>query len=162
MQLYDSRNFRDALGMFATGVTIITTVDEQGNPTGITATSFNSVSLTPPLVMWALGNERSSMRAFMNAEYYVIHVLGEHQTELSNQFAKSGTDKFNNIDFDRDANGLPMLNDFVARFKCKNVNQYAGGDHTIFVGEVESYDINDQPALLFHQGNYKKIQSSIA
>lgn len=150
----DPIKFRNALGQFATGVTIVTTKDTEGSPVGVTASSFNSVSLDPPLVLWSLAKTARSMPAYENSGGFNVHVLASHQSDLSNQFARPTEDKFDGIDWAECDNGFPLLPEFAALFRCKTHYQYEGGDHIIFVGEVIDYQAHDFPVLVFHGGRY--------
>lgn len=146
--------FRDALGSFATGVTIVTTRDAAGEDCGLTANSFNSVSLDPPMVLWSLARSSLSMDAFRDAEYFAVHILAADQEPLSNGFAKRGADKFAGLAPDRGVGDIPLLAGCAARFQCRTAYQYEGGDHVIFVGEVIAFDHDDRAPLLFHGGRY--------
>lgn len=152
--VFDQKKFRDTLSQFATGVTIITTLDACNTPVGITASSFNSVSMDPPLVLWSLAKNALSLPVFQNAEYFNIHILGADQEGLSECFARPGTDKFSNVDFHSGRGGSPILKNCAALMECRNRHQYDGGDHIIFVGEVLSHDHNPTSPLLFHRGRY--------
>lgn len=151
---FDPKDFRRALGMFATGVTIVTTNAADGTPVGITANSFNSVSLEPPMVLWSLANNARSLPAFSGSEFWNVHILSNEQEALSNRFARAGEDKFNGLALDAQASGAPLLPGCSARFQCKNAFKYDGGDHTIFVGEVVQYDSCALPPLLYVTGGY--------
>ncbi len=150
----DSRAFRDALGSFATGVTIVTARDAEGCDVGLTASSFNSVSLDPPMILWSLARSSQSMAAFRGAGHFAVHILAADQEALSNRFAKSGTDKFADIALERGTEGLALLTGCSARFECRTAYQYEGGDHIIFVGEVIGFEKQDRAPLLFHGGRY--------
>ena len=150
----DRRAFRDALGAFATGVTIVTTTDGAGAPVGVTASSFNSVSLDPPLVLWSLAKSSQSRDAFCSSGHFAIHVLAESQELVSNRFAKSGADKFAGMAWSAGTAGSPLLHEFAAVFECRTKYQYEGGDHVILVGEVVAFDVRDVAPLLFHGGRY--------
>lgn len=156
------KEFRNALGQFATGVTIVTTLDDDQNPVGVTASSFNSVSLDPPLVLWSLAKTAQSMAAYQNSGGFNVHVLAAHQSGLSNQFASSGIDKFAGVDWSLCENNRPLLPEFAALFRCKTTYQYEGGDHIIFVGEVVDYQHHDLPVLVFHGGRYADARSKPA
>jgi 3-hydroxy-9,10-secoandrosta-1,3,5(10)-triene-9,17-dione monooxygenase reductase component len=156
----DSRQFRSALGAFTTGVTIVTTVDANGNDIGLTANSFNSVSLDPPLVLWSLANTSLSMPAFMNAEHFAVHILAADQQSLSDRFAKRGVDKFAGLELERGPGGIPLLDGCTARFQCRTAFRYAGGDHEIFVGEVVAFDHSDKRPLVFQGGGYGTLFKS--
>jgi 3-hydroxy-9,10-secoandrosta-1,3,5(10)-triene-9,17-dione monooxygenase reductase component len=151
---FDPRDFRRALGSFATGVTIITTRDAEGEPVGLTVNSFNSVSMNPPLVLWSLANEAMSLPAFRDADYWAVHILATDQEDLSTRFAKRGEDKFADLDIEEGRGGIPLLKGCTARFQCRTASSYQGGDHLIFIGEVLNYDHFENPPLVFHGGRY--------
>jgi flavin reductase (DIM6/NTAB) family NADH-FMN oxidoreductase RutF/DNA-binding MarR family transcriptional regulator len=150
----DLRRLRDCFGRFATGVTIITTLDQDGRPTGLTANSFSSLSLDPPMILWNLGKNSSQIEAFRNAEYYAVNVLSADQIDLSNGFASNKEDRFTGVSYAPGIGGVPLIADCVAWVECRSAAVYDGGDHLIFVGEVERFDYSDRPALLFHGGRY--------
>ena len=154
MPAFDPKEFRAALGSFATGVSVITTRAPDGTPVGLTANSFNSVSLDPPMVLWSLARKSFSLPAFMAAEHWAVHVLAADQELLSNRFAKAGEDKFAALELDEHPNGVPLLRGCAARFQCRTSFRYEGGDHIIFVGEVSAFDRSEQPPLVFHAGRY--------
>lgn len=151
---FDPKEFRKALGSFATGVTIITTRAADGTQIGLTCSSFNSVSLNPPLVLWSLENASLSLSAFREAKHWAVHVLASDQEDLSGRFSRRGASKFAGLALEEGVGGTPLLTGCTARFQCKNAFQYDGGDHVIFVGEVERFDRNDVPPLVFHGGRY--------
>lgn len=151
---FDPKDFRQALGMFATGVTIVTTCAADGSPVGVTANSFNSVSLNPPLVLWSLAKNARSLDAFKNGEHWNVHILSQEQEALSNLFARAGQDKFGQQALDAGVTNAPLLTGCSARFQCKTMFQYEGGDHIIFVGEVLAYDRCERPPLLYVTGQY--------
>lgn len=159
MSDFNANEFRHALGSFATGVTVITSIDEVDNPVGVTASSFNSVSLDPPLVLWSLAKNAMSLPAFQTSGHFCVHVLTAAQQDLSNKFASRGGDKFEGVDWSRGIVGLPLLEKYAARFQCKTTYQYEGGDHIIFVGEVVDYHRNDDAPLVFHSGRYALAKS---
>jgi flavin reductase (DIM6/NTAB) family NADH-FMN oxidoreductase RutF len=150
----DPRDFRNALGTYATGVTIITAAGPDGKPVGITCNSFASVSLNPPLVLWSLVLYSSSLSAFQNASHFAVNVLGAHQQALANKFAKSSDDKFVGVDWKAGLGGAPLLAESVANFQCRAANRYYGGDHVIFLGAVEAYSYSQNEPLLFAHGGY--------
>lgn len=151
---FDPQAFRAALGTFTTGVTIITTQGEDGAPVGITANSFNSVSLNPPLVLWSLSKQARSLPVFSSGKHWNVHVLSTEQERLSGRFATQGEDKFAEIVLDRGISEAPLLQDCTARFQCRTAFQYEGGDHVIFVGEVLAFDHSDRAPLAFQSGQY--------
>ena len=149
-----STDFRTALGAFATGVTIVTASGGAGNDVGVTANSFNSVSLDPPMVLWSLARKSTSLAAFSAASHFAVHILAADQETLSNRFAKPGERKFAGLELARGAGGAPLLDGTTARFECRTAYQYDGGDHVIFVGEVIEFNASGRPPLLFHGGRY--------
>lgn len=149
-----AQNFRKTLGQFATGVTIITTLDGAGAPVGVTASSFNSVSMDPPLILWSLAKDALSLGAYQDSGAFNVHVLSIEQDDLSNLFARRGADKFAGLDFVPGVNGMPLLADCAATFQCQTRHQYDGGDHYIFVGEVLACESSDRPPLVYHGGQY--------
>lgn len=153
-QSFDTRHFRNALSQFATGVTVVTTRLEDGSFFGLTASSFNSVSLDPPLVLWSLSAQARSLPAFTGNSHYVINVLSADQSALAEQFSRRVEDRFAGVDFFLSRTGLPVLGGVSAWFECHNRSRYPEGDHVIFVGEVECCDVNPQPALVFHGGRF--------
>jgi len=157
----NTSDFRSALGSFATGVTIVTTATADGVDVGMTANSFNSVSLDPPMVLWSIGKTALSQPAFAVAEHFAVHILASDQEELSNQFARRGEDKFQGLMLDRGPGNIPLLDGCSARFKCRTAYRYEGGDHDIIVGEVLEFDHTDKKPLLFHRGKYSAIASNI-
>jgi flavin reductase (DIM6/NTAB) family NADH-FMN oxidoreductase RutF len=149
---FDSAHFRSALSQFATGVTVITTRLEDGSFIGLTASSFNSVSLHPPLVLWSLAQGASTLPAFSDNSLYVINVLSAGQAALAEQFSRRGIDRFTGVDYTLSRTGLPILKGVSAWFECHNRSRYPEGDHVIFVGEVEQCAAYPQPGLVFHGG----------
>lgn len=152
--LRDPKDLRHALGAFATGVTIVTTRAEDGAPVGITANSFNSVSLDPPMVLWSLARNARSLPVFERAKHWNVHVLASDQEALSNRFARAGEDKFGGLALDDGATDAPLIPGCSARFQCRTAFQYEGGDHVIFVGEVVDYDRSASPPLVYVAGGY--------
>jgi flavin reductase (DIM6/NTAB) family NADH-FMN oxidoreductase RutF len=153
----DPRDFRSALGTFATGVTIITAMADDGKPYGLTCNSFASVSLNPPLVLWSLGMYSQGLQIFQNASHFTVNVLGASQQALASKFAKSGVDRFDGVDWKPGLGGAPLLAGSVATFQCRAANRYYGGDHVIFLGAVEAYAYNKQEPLLFVGGGFGRF-----
>lgn len=150
----DPREFRNALGQFATGVTVVTTTNEAGDPAGVTASSFNSVSLDPPLVLWSLAKTSNSMPAYQNSGGFNVHILASHQDSLSNTFARPSENKFADLNWKPCDSGHPVLPEYAALFRCETQYQYEGGDHVIFVGKVVEFETHNYPVLVFHGGKY--------
>jgi flavin reductase (DIM6/NTAB) family NADH-FMN oxidoreductase RutF len=156
----DPRDFRNALGMFATGITIITASGVDGKPVGLTCNSFASVSLNPPLVLWSLGIYSPNISVFQNASHFAVNVLGASQQPLAKQFAKSSENKFAGVSWQPGLGNAPVLADTVATFQCRSADRYYGGDHVIFLGAVEAYAYNQSEPLLFARGGYGHFVSS--
>lgn len=152
---FSPQEFRAALGMFATGVTIVTALAPDGQVIGLTANSFNSVSLQPPLVLWSLARAAASLPVFATGSHYAINILAADQKELAERFAVKGGDRWQGVSFDAGAGGAPLLHGAAASFECFNRSRYEEGDHVIFVGEVErcAWRAGASP-LLFHGGRF--------
>lgn len=153
----DPRDFRNALGTYATGVTIIAAADDAGKPHGLTCNSFASVSLNPPLVLWSLVVYSRNMSVFQNASHFAVNVLGVSQQALAVKFATSSRRKFEGVDWTPGLGGAPLLSGSVASFQCRTVDRYYGGDHVIFLGAVEAYSYDRHEALLFARGEYGRF-----
>ncbi len=151
---FDLRDFRGALGQFATGVTVVTTVAADGRKVGMTANSFTSVSMEPPLVLWCPSKRAPSLGDFEDATHFAINILASDQHVLSRQFATPATDKFAGTETTEGIAGVPLLNGAVATFQCRTVSRHDAGDHVIYVGEVESYNHDGGAPLVFHAGKY--------
>jgi flavin reductase (DIM6/NTAB) family NADH-FMN oxidoreductase RutF len=151
----NTRAFREALGRFATGVTIVTTRSDKG-PLGMTANSFASLSLDPALVMWAPGRFSRRFNAFADAEHFAIHVLTADQMDLAQHFAKDGLN-FDLPDVTSGVGGVPLLAGCLARFECCRHAIYPGGDHAIVVGEVLKVSQAAGKGLSFFSGHYGAI-----
>jgi flavin reductase (DIM6/NTAB) family NADH-FMN oxidoreductase RutF len=148
----DARDFRKALGSYATGVTIITAQAGDGRIVGLTCNSFASVSLNPAMVLWSLGIHSPSMQIFQEASHFAVNVLGENQAELAQQFARSAADKFVGVSSQPGLGGAPLIDGCIANFQCRNAYRYYGGDHIIFLGAVEAYTHSRDEPLLFARG----------
>ncbi|KCZ46136.1 MULTISPECIES: alpha/beta fold hydrolase [unclassified Hyphomonas] len=154
----DARTLRDALGCFATGVTVVTTLDEEGQPVGLTANSFTSVSLDPPLLLVCIAKSAGSLNAMEAAENFAVNVLHIGQQPTSNLFAKSGEDRFAATPWRRGHNGAPLLSGALANFECRRHALHEGGDHVILVGEVvrARFEPRRDP-LLYFRGKYRRL-----
>jgi 3-hydroxy-9,10-secoandrosta-1,3,5(10)-triene-9,17-dione monooxygenase reductase component len=151
---FDPTRFRQALGAFTTGVTIVTTLDARGSDVGVTANSFNSVSLTPPMVLWSLARSSSTIEAFLAARSFAVHVLADDQHALATRFAQKGAERFAGLTPRRGLDGIALLDECAARFECRTAFQYEGGDHVIFVGEVHAFEHNEHEPLVFKRGRF--------
>lgn len=154
----DNREFRTALGWFATGVTVVTTVTPTGELVGITANSFNSVSLDPPLVLFSLDRRAYSLKLFQEAGVFAINVLDEDQKELSATFARAGAPKWDGVRFEVWDTGAPIIEGTLASFDCRIEAVHDGGDHIIFLGRVlRMRSTHEGRPLLYFRGRYNKI-----
>ncbi|WP_153146948.1 flavin reductase family protein [Dechloromonas sp. H13] len=154
----DSRALRNAYGRFATGVTIVTAIDPEGQPIGLTVNSFSAVSLNPPLVLWCLDNGSHNLEAFRHASHHAINVLAADQTDLSNRFATWPVDRFAGLPWQPGIGGAPLLPGCCASFEVVNEASHLGGDHTIFVGRVERFgETAGLAPLIFHTGQYRNL-----
>ncbi len=149
--------FRAALGRFASGVTVVTVKDANGNLHGITVSAFCSVSLDPPLVLVCIDKSAGSYHAFIENEFFVVNILRESQQHYSDRFALHLPDKFDSIKFSKNGSGIPILEDTLANLECRLVNAHDNGDHTIFVGQVEKSHVSDGNPLIYFHGNYRKL-----
>jgi flavin reductase (DIM6/NTAB) family NADH-FMN oxidoreductase RutF len=154
VRLFDSRELRRTLGTFVTGVTVVTTIDEEGRFHGLTANSFGSVSLDPPLVLWSQAVAAHSHPVFFKAERFAVNILAEDQIDLSSRFAKSSAEKFAGLDVDTGLGGVPLLRGCSAWLQCRVFSRLPGGDHTIYLGEVQSIDQAERKPLVFGNGRY--------
>ena len=152
----DTKKFRTALGLFPTGVAVVTGLSSKQEAMGMTINSFTSVSLEPPLILWCVNHKSMGYKHYCTMRHFVINILSKNQIELSNRFAQRGIDKFAKINYETNSHGVPILKDCCATFHCKLWKLYHGGDHTIIVGEVMEFHYNRSlEALVFSRGEYK-------
>ncbi len=148
---------RAALGRFVTGVTVVTCCDAAGEWVGLTVSSFNALSLHPPMVLWSLRHASASLPAFLDSPRFAVNVLAAHQTDVSHRFAAPGEDRFAAGPWALGAHGSPLLADAAAAFECETVSHHAAGDHELFIGRVLACGHNDRPALLYSAGHYHRL-----
>jgi len=153
----DRQEFRRVLSHFAAGVTIVSTVGDDGKPYGLTATAFTSVSLEPPLVLVCIDKAAESYPHFHSSRVFAVNFLGADHEHLSRRFAVSGGDKFKYLVVSRGVTGAPLLAEALGHLECRTVDIFEGGDHTIFVGQVEAGDAHDGNPLLYFRGAYRRI-----
>ncbi len=151
--------FRAALSHFASGVTVVTTKDGSGKLYGITVSAFCSVSLTPPLVLICIEKNTGSHHAFEQSRVFVVNILRENQQRISDHFASPLEDKFSEISYRSGIEDLPVLEDALANLECRLRYSHEGGDHTIYVGEVEKATVNGIQPLLYFHGDYRKLDA---
>lgn len=153
----DPKAFRRALGNFATGITVMTSATVDGKKAGVTANSFNSVSIDPALILWSIDKKSSSYEVFRNSGYFAVNILAADQIDVSNRFARPRDDKFDGIEYETGLGGAPVLLDTAARFQCETYKIFEGGDHWIIVGRVITFDDFGRSPLLYHQGAYSMV-----
>lgn len=153
----DPKAFRRALGNFATGVTIITACAEDGTKVGVTASSFNSLSMDPPLILWSSMKDTPSCAIFEKVSHFAVNILASDQMEMSNHFARQQEDKFAGVAWEPGIGGAPIFPNCAGRFQCEAYDKLDGGDHWIFVGRVVAFDDFGRAPLCFHQGSYAMV-----
>lgn len=159
----DTRALRNALGTFATGITVVTVCGAEGEWVGLTVNSFNSVSLGPPLVLWSLSLASPNCDAVRQATHFAVNVLAADQEEISQRFASKIADKFDGIACTLGDAGVPLLPGCCAWFECRTVARHPGGDHLILVGEVERFASEPGRApLLYFGGAYRSLAGGSA
>jgi 4-hydroxyphenylacetate 3-hydroxylase, reductase component len=161
MRREETGPFRKALGCFATGVGVVT-ASLSGKMSGVTINSFASLSLDPPLILWSLSLRSPSLPLFRETPYFAINILAEHQSSLSTQFATPYPDKFAGVDWRGGLGGAPLLADCAASFECIATSQIEGGDHMLFIGQVERFRQTEQDALMFYRGQYMRRSETVA
>lgn len=156
---FDPRDFRNALGSFATGVTVVTIAGAGTVPIGLTCNSFNSVSLSPPLVLWSLSLRSPNLSNFLQAPHFAINILADDQVEIAKRFAQPVANKFDSVPYRLGGGGVPLLEGAAAQLECRNETRYYSGDHVIFIGHVLRYAWRDCAPLIFCRGRYAEAGS---
>jgi 3-hydroxy-9,10-secoandrosta-1,3,5(10)-triene-9,17-dione monooxygenase reductase component len=151
---FDTRAFRSALGVFPTGVAIVTTRAADGSLVGLTINSFSSLSLDPPLVLWSLNSNSPSLSMFRDGSHFTVNILAQEQANLSQRFASRIPDKFQGIEFRTGAGGTPLIVDCAAWLECRTHSHQDAGDHILFIGEVERFERTEKKPLIFCGGKY--------
>jgi flavin reductase (DIM6/NTAB) family NADH-FMN oxidoreductase RutF len=157
--MFDARELRRVMGVFATGVTVLTTRDAHGRPYGLTANAVTSLSLDPPLLIICIDKKAETHPHFFDSRCFVVNILAEDQAELSTRFAKSGGDKFDGLSFSTNQDGVPVLEGTLAHVECRIRETYEGGDHVIHIGEVQHAEVRGGRPLLFFEGRYRNLES---
>lgn len=157
----DKRRLRTALGRFATGVTIVSTADGAGHWSGLTVSSFSSLSLEPPLVLWSLRLESPSLAAFEASPVFAVNVLGEEHMGLSRRFATAHEHRFGEGEWALGAHGAPVLNGAVAVFECETVTRQDAGDHRLYIGRVLAFAEHAHAPLLYRSGHYHRLGETL-
>jgi flavin reductase (DIM6/NTAB) family NADH-FMN oxidoreductase RutF len=153
---FDPRELRDGFGEFMTGVTVVTTRGAAGEPSGLTANSFSSLSLDPPLALFSIGRSSNTFEDFEAGNGFVIHILADDQRDLAARFATKGIDRFEGVDWSPGFDGLPVIAGPLASFECSREHVYEGGDHLILVGRIERFTVGDRtrPALGYFRSTF--------
>jgi flavin reductase (DIM6/NTAB) family NADH-FMN oxidoreductase RutF len=155
----DPDEFRSVLGRFATGVTVVTVAGKQGRDYGITVTAFSSLSLDPPLILVCIDHEASILPAFKMASHFTVNILAAHQEAIARRFSVPDAEqRFEGLGFTRGQSGGAVLEDVLASIECRVVGSAAGGDHTIFMGEVEAANVRQDSPLLYYRGGYSQLE----
>lgn len=151
--LTDPRGFRQCLGQFSTGVTVIT-AEHEGLRAGVTANSFSSLSLDPPLILWSINRTSRALAVFAAADHFAVNILAEHQIAVSQRFASKEDDKFATVDWYAGSNGAPLVRGAAARLECTVAERHDAGDHVLLIGRVTRFEREDRKGLIFSQGRY--------
>ncbi len=156
----DSKEIRNVMGHFATGVTVITTKDKAGVPAGLTANAFTSLSLNPPLVVICVDKTVQCYACFEESKAFVVNILNEDQEELSRRFATKGIEKFEGISWHLGELGVPILDGTMGTIECRVADSFEGGDHTVYLGEIVNATAQGERPLLFFKGKYYRLPVS--
>lgn len=152
--VYEPRELRNALGSFVTGVTVVTALAADGTPCGVTANSFTSVSLDPPLILWSQSLSAFSYPIFRDAKHFVVNILSDNQVDISRRFSTPNLDRFAGLDYGLGIGGVPLLKGCIANLQCVRENIYPGGDHAVFLGRVQDFSYQPLRPLAFMRGGY--------
>lgn len=156
--MIDSDDFRSVLGRFASGVTIVTSMDADGNDQGMTVSAFCSLSLEPPLILFCVDRTASMYSSLADAPGFTVNILSEKQESLARRFSGPDPNRFDGIGYSRGGNGMVILDDVLAHLECKRVAAHLGGDHCIYVGEVEVANATEGRPLLHYRGGYAELE----
>ena len=156
--LLEKQLFRRVCGRFASGITVTTVLDAAGRVHGLTANSFTSVSLHPPLVLVCLDHRASILEHFRNNSHFGINILSEHQRPLSDRFAGSGYDRFEGVDWYPGQTGVPLLPGVLAALECSRVKTVPAGDHDILIGQVVHVQCHDGEPLIYFASQYRSLR----
>ena len=153
----DKDEFRTALGRFASGVTVVTTRDNEGQPRGLTVSAFASLSLEPPLILICIGKAIALHQVLNEAGGFVVNVLSDKQEAISRRFASREPDKFAGVAYREGVENAPVLDDVLVALECRKKFAFDGGDHTILVGEVEATHVGEGKPLVYFRGGYAQL-----
>jgi flavin reductase (DIM6/NTAB) family NADH-FMN oxidoreductase RutF len=158
LTVIDTRLYRRTCAQFATGITVVTTLDSHGHPHGITVNSFSSVSLDPPLVLVSIDLKNAILGHFISTSWFAINILAEHQEELSRRFSSSSGDHFLDLGWHAGASGAPLLEGVLAQLECSVVRTFEAGDHTVLIGEVQRAGYSEGKPLLYFDSGYRNVR----
>ncbi len=150
----DPQALRHAFGSFVSGITVVTCAEAGQQPVGVTVSSFCSLSLDPPMVLWCLARDARSTSAFLKADSFAVHVLAHNQWNLAEKFATRGGDKFSLVDWSMSDDGVPLIENCASRFECQRADAFEGGDHLIVTGEIRHLMVTELAPLAYHKGRY--------
>jgi len=156
----EPQRLRQAFGKFATGVTIVTAADAQGSAVGVTANSFSSLSLDPPLLLWSIARSSSNYAVFRQAGHFAVHILDHAQAALSRRFSATGVNRFEGVPVESGPGGCPLLRDYHVRFECSVSERHEGGDHLIVVGRILNVEHQRGNPLLFYGGRFARLHDA--
>jgi flavin reductase (DIM6/NTAB) family NADH-FMN oxidoreductase RutF len=154
----DPDAFRAVMGRFASGVTVVTATNSQGDDRGMTVSAFASVSLQPPLVVMCIDQAASMYDTLASAQYFAVNILASTQEPIARRFANTGTQQFEGIGYRTGENGVPVINDVLAFVECKRVSSTVAGDHIIIVGETVAASLRDARPLLYYRGGFAQLE----
>lgn len=149
--------FKEAMGNYPTGVTVLTTTDHEGNPVGLTVNSFASVSLDPLLVLWSIDHKVSTLDSFVNSGKFAVHILAGDQQELCKNFASKNVDRFSTCEWELSEYNLPVIEGAFAVLQCETFQTIEAGDHTILIGKVVDIGIENKEPMLYHRRHFASI-----
>ncbi len=153
----DSAAFRNLLGRFASGVTVVTAVDPTGGDAGMTVSAFCSLSLEPPLVLACIAHDATMHSLLVSSTHFAVNILSSGQEEIARRFAETEITRFEGIGFDRGREGMALLEDVLAHAECRLITTHEAGDHTVIVGEVETASVHGGDPLLYYRGGYVRL-----
>lgn len=156
----DPSLYRQTCARFATGITVVTVVDEAGRPHGMTVNSFSSVSLDPPLVLVSIDLRNAILGHFLSSEFFAINILAEHQEHLSRQFSSTSENRFINIDWHPGEFDVPILDGVLAHLECSVAQTFETGDHTVLVGEVRVASFTEGRPLAYFNSSYRNLREA--
>jgi flavin reductase (DIM6/NTAB) family NADH-FMN oxidoreductase RutF len=161
-QTVDANAFRSVLGCFVTGVTVMTTKAPDGTVAGVTVSSFNTLSLSPPLVLWSLALQAPSLKTFRAARRFAVNILAQGQSAIATQFARPAADKFFGIALEAGLDDVPLIAGVAAQLECIVEQRYPGGDHELVIGRVVRANAFDHKPLVYGQGQFGDFSVTIA